>query len=313
MTKTTISTGTSLKIMTPKKSNFPLFDVYLIVDWSAANAPKRGKDSIWIAAAFRAQNKLDIHIPINLPTRSAAMEYITTVLQNSLANGLRVFVGLDFPFGYPANTAKYISGKSHWSSLWHTLHTAIEDNDQNQSNRYQVANTFNRTCFGEPVYWGHPHQHVYENLSPKKAPSALRESMEFRIVEKQQPPAKSVWQLAYNGAVGSQTLLGIARLETLRNHFTQSLQIWPFETDFTRSLNAPIIIAEIYPSMFPLKCKENEIKDCAQVRTVVECFSELDTNGAFEQLLSKPASLDETQYKGVVKEEGWIVGAGWVG
>ena len=29
----------------------PLFDAFLIVDWSAANERKRGKDSIWIAEA----------------------------------------------------------------------------------------------------------------------------------------------------------------------------------------------------------------------------------------------------------------------
>ena len=31
----------------------PLFDRYAIVDWSAANTPTTGKDSIWIALAER--------------------------------------------------------------------------------------------------------------------------------------------------------------------------------------------------------------------------------------------------------------------
>ena len=36
----------------------PLFDQYMIIDWSAANSPKRGKDSIWIA---RADRKATVH------------------------------------------------------------------------------------------------------------------------------------------------------------------------------------------------------------------------------------------------------------
>ena len=31
----------------------PLFDSYLMVDWSAASTPKRGKDSIWWALESR--------------------------------------------------------------------------------------------------------------------------------------------------------------------------------------------------------------------------------------------------------------------
>ena len=30
-----------------KDKQSPLFDGYLIVDWSASSSPKRGKDSIW--------------------------------------------------------------------------------------------------------------------------------------------------------------------------------------------------------------------------------------------------------------------------
>ena len=31
----------------------PLFNAYVMVDWSAASAPRLGRDSIWIAVAER--------------------------------------------------------------------------------------------------------------------------------------------------------------------------------------------------------------------------------------------------------------------
>ena len=46
-----------------------LFDRYIAVDWSAANTPRRGKDSIWIA-----DSAMD---SINPPTRHEAMVIIT--------------------------------------------------------------------------------------------------------------------------------------------------------------------------------------------------------------------------------------------
>ena len=34
----------------------PAFDSYIMVDWSAAAVPRRGKDSIWIACVDRLSN-----------------------------------------------------------------------------------------------------------------------------------------------------------------------------------------------------------------------------------------------------------------
>ena len=45
----------------------PLFDTYIIVDWSAARTPKTGRDSIWICRLG-----LDGETVVNPPTRAAA-------------------------------------------------------------------------------------------------------------------------------------------------------------------------------------------------------------------------------------------------
>ena len=67
----------------------PLFDRYIAVDWSAANTPKRGKDSIWIGELGpdgRAPSE-------NPPTRHAAMASITHRLLAALRLDVRALIG----------------------------------------------------------------------------------------------------------------------------------------------------------------------------------------------------------------------------
>lgn len=291
----------------------PLFDTYLAVDWSAANTPKRGKDSIWIGEARRGKERLQIKPPVNPSTRHGAMERLSGVLKKELSAGRRVFAGFDFPFGYPAGAATKIAGAPGWESLWQTLRREIEDDDQNRSNRYALADRWNRDKFDAPHYWGHPHKHHYEHIAAKKPTSLTFQALEMRIVECRRPPAKSVWQLAYTGAVGSQAMLGMARLQHLRERFRGDCAIWPFETNWADRLDAPLVIAEIYPSMMTPVFKDGDVKDAAQVRTVAATYAALDKRGEFGALLSRPPGLSAAENDHVLAEEGWIVGAGHEG
>ena len=291
-------------------SNSPLFDAYLIIDWSAANTPKRGKDSIWIGEARRNGDKIKSLAPVNAPTRTAAMALVEKRIAKSLLHAERLFIGFDFPFGYPAGAALTIAGLAHWDALWAFFHEAVDDDEKNRSNRYALAAAINAERFGAPVYWGRPHQRDIESLPLKKEASPWRDAHEFRLVEKAQPPAKSVWQLAYNGAVGSQAILGIARLETLRGKLGKHGAIWPFETNWDDRLAAPVTIAEIYPSMAPVKPRKDEVKDAVQVRTMARKFAVLDAKGAFRPLLARPDPMTDEENDKVIREEGWIVGAG---
>ncbi len=287
-----------------------LFNTYLVIDWSAANAPKRGKDSIWIGETRRENDRLRTKTPVNPSTRHAAIDRLAALFKNELSAGRRVFAGFDFPFGYPAGAAKRIAGEARWEALWRALENEIEDDEQNRSNRYVLANRWNREKFDAPQFWGRPHQHRYARLSAKKPVTDAFRKLEFRTVERWQPPAKSVWQLAYNGAVGSQAMLGMARLHRLRDRFRGACAIWPFETKWADDLGAPIAITEVYPSMLEPKFQRGDVKDAAQVRTVAKAYADLDKRGAFRTLLSRPPRLNNTDNKRVITEEGWIVGAG---
>ena len=197
-----------------------LFDAYIMVDWSAASAPKTGKDSIWIADVSADSDRTRYYNPA---TRTDAIEILERRLSELTGNGKRVLLGFDFSLGYPAGTAKTFQLKG---AAWEAMHThlcsKIEDGNDNSNNRFTVAAELNSTTAGRTgPFWGTTSpRHVSDDLSPKKP---LHFSLpEYRIVELYLREhglgaPKSVWQLAYIGSVGSQSLMGIPRVGQLRN------------------------------------------------------------------------------------------------
>jgi precorrin-8X/cobalt-precorrin-8 methylmutase len=288
----------------------PLFDRYIAVDWSANNGPKSGKDSIWIAERTRDHAELSI----NPRTRHAAMLHVATRLELAVAAGERVLVGFDFPFGYPAGAASALSGRAAWGSLWSLITDEIADTDANISNRFAVASRFNgRLGQAGPRFWGCPVSAANEHLSTRKVGARFDVIQEFRTVERVANGAKSTWQLFYNGSVGSQCLLGIARLQWLRQHPTLGprLAVWPFETRFDHDLDAQIVLAEIYPSLGKHDPTITP-KDRGQVEAQVRLYSDLDRSDRLRTALSLPSDfVGRTDIS--IAEEGWIVGAGHPG
>lgn len=280
----------------------PLFDRYFAVDWSAANSPRKGKDSIWIADSAAES--------INPPTRHEAMAILTDRLLASRAAGQRVMLGFDFVFGYPEGAAAAIAGSGDWQALWAHLADAVVDSPNNTSNRFHVAAAINARL-AAPHYWGHPHQHRYDNLHPRR-PAAYASIPERRRAEVLSRTAQPVWKLTGAGSVGSQAMLGIARLEALRHHpvLGPDIAIWPFETAFADALKRPIAFTEIYPSLFPLDDPSVTPKDRGQVETCVHRFAALDAAGELRSYLSGPTNLSTAERDIILREEGWIVGIG---
>ena len=289
----------------------PLFDRYLIVDWSAADRPVTGSHSIWFALYDgTTQTALE-----NISTRVEAMGRIREIIRESVNQGKRLIAGFDFAFGYPFGAAERIGGKGSWEALWASLSERIDDSPDNKSNAFEVAGRINEESFGPSAgpFWGHPFQHSgrYDGLTLKKTRRAMKDVPEFRRVERIAKGAKSVWQLAFSGAVGKQTMLGMAYLERLRRDpaIADYVAVWPFETHFVDDLKKPVVIAEIYPSLFPIEKGLHEHKDAAQVITVAERFAHLDAEGEFGAFLDAPEMIAEERAI-VENEEGWIVGAG---
>ena len=106
-------------------------------------------------------------------------------------------------------------------------------------------------------------------------------------------------------------LLGIARLEGLRRdpRLTGRCSIWPFETGFgsDRVAGEPgqVVLAEIWPSMFPITSTE-AVKDAAQVDSMVRLLRSVDRSGELAAWLTP--SLSSGERRVVLAEEGWTLG-----
>ena len=290
----------------------PLFDRILIADWSGAGQPVTGKNSLWACLARREGDRAVIDWIENFPTRHAFMSRLEAEVGSALAARQRLLCGFDFAFGYPAGTAERLTGRADWRSLWRLIASEIEDGDDNRNNRFDLASLWNATHFpGEPRFWGRPHQHAYPDLSDKKPAAPQSAPLAFRRSEQFAKGAKSVWQLSYNGSVGSQTLLGIARLSRFldASGHGDKVAVWPFETGFASSFDKPVIFAEIYPSLFTVAASA-EVKDQAQVRTVAEAFARFDAEGTLAHLLERPPMLADHEVATSIAEEGWVLGIG---
>jgi molybdopterin molybdotransferase len=273
------------------------FDTFVMVDWSARAAPSPKKpsvDAIWCAIVRDGAIACTYH-----RTRADVVEALTTLFDAELAVGRRVLAGFDFPFAYPSGFAKAVTGSDDPLAFWQDLHIRIEDGGDNANNRFDVARDLNNIFAGVGPFWGCP-VGVADAALPAKG--VLRHGHglpERRRVEGQPGLGRTqpCWKLYPTGSVGSQALLGIPRLQALRTRYGAKLAVAPFQ-----DMSAPIVLAEIFPSLIADivadQTQPDEIKDRAQVRVLARAFSRLDPD-VMNQMLQKGDPV-----------EGWILGVG---
>lgn len=292
----------------------PLFRSYVMVDWSAASSPRVGRDSIWIAVAERAlggraARRTDL---VNLRTRSEAAAWLEARLA-ALAKKGRVLAGFDFPFGYPAGTAARLGLDCiAWRSLWTELAAKIRDGADNANNRFDLAEDWNRRICGEAFpFWGNvreePRAHLLRRGCRAHGPGDLARR---RLADARVPGAHPVWQLAGNGSVGSQALLGIPRVWQLRHApaLEKIAAIWPFETGLADEASKRLILAESYPSLVKAKRFAHLPKDAGQVVAMVEAFARADAAGELADWFRGDPEMRATERAAVEREEAWILG-----
>ena len=293
-----------------------IFDTHIIVDWSARSRPspaRPARDSIWWCTATDgvAAN------PEYARTRQEAVNRLSTMLAAELDANRRILVGFDFPFGYPAGVALHLTGRSSAFALWDWLDEKIRDAPDNGNNRYDVAGTINRAypgvgpCWGRPATWSHP------DVPTRKSARTRRDTHppERRLADRRAQGAKTVWQLAYAGSVGSQVLLGLPALKKLVGDPRLSGQaaIWPFETGLSVP-DVPVVVAEIYPSLLKTEIRKRitpgEIPDRAQVRVNAAAFARLDKQRRLTPLFEGGQDLTAGERQTIETEEAWILGLG---
>lgn len=295
-----------------------LFDLVVIVDWSSASIPKRGRDSIWWAALEVATGRL--HGPHNHPTRAEACAQLHGWLVR--ASGQRVLVGFDFPYGYPVGTAMAWGVVPSWRGVWALLDELVHDDERNRNDRFAVAAELNaRVGPGPGPFWGCPASQAAPRLSVRKAPGFPHRGeravlAEYRVCELAMRNAGrqvfSEWQLYGAGSVGGQALVGIPWLRRLvvAPDLAPRSEVWPFTTglvaDPTGGRDDVIVHAEIWPGIIELDPSLHPVRDAAQVLGLCRHLAELDRAGLLGGLLA-PA-VPEEHATAVVTQEGWILG-----
>jgi precorrin-8X/cobalt-precorrin-8 methylmutase len=296
----------------------PLFDSYLMVDWSAANTPRSGRDSIWLYHLQRCRGELLEVERCNPATRRDAEAQLRTILLGVVAARSSLLLGCDFSFGYARGFAKQLRlvGPS-WRAVWNEIAGRLEDDERNRNNRFDVAIELNRRISSRAFpFWGCPPGKACDHLETTHHRRHHAETLCERRTVEQDGRVKGpqpIWKLLGTGSVGSQALTGIPVLCRLRDdpELSGVTAVWPFETGLkplVRGEHGRIIMAEIYPSLVKYVETAREVKDETQVRCIARHFAERDLVGELAPLFAGDPDLTREERSIVETEEGWILG-----
>jgi hypothetical protein len=313
-----------------------LFDVYLAVDWSARSKPSPAaptQDALWIGETF-APGVASSETPGETywRTRHACVDYLRARLLQHIQARRRIFIGCDFPYGYPAGFAEALGLSKNmppcgscvppWRRVWSELTRLIADDASNANNRFVVADALNARCGGSTPgpFWGCPAGVTMPGLLPtssrypyqtRAGPALERLRLTERLARGTQP----AWKLYGTGSAGGQALLGIPAICRLRDDpaLAGVSAVWPFETGFTARPtpeDGPAILhAEIWPGLVAdQRDAALPIRDQAQVRAMVRWLARLDEAGQLGALFNLRASISSGMSARCVEEEGWILG-----
>lgn len=285
-----------------------MFDSFVIVDWSAANQPKTGADSIWICCRRPAGAAL-----FNPPTRLAAGDLLADLLGDITAAGERVLLGCDFPFGYPSGFARRLGLTGpEWRAVWDEIARLIEEGPRNRNNRFAVAAELNRRIAQSPApFWGCPAAHTGPYLERKHHRRHDEIGLaERRLIDTYIPSTQPCWKLLGTGSVGGQALTGIPIMRRLRDdpRWRGVAAVWPFETGLRSPGPAQLVLAEIYPSLWRVSPGPNEPKDAAQVRDVAHFLASRNAAGGLAAFFAADPNLTRAERKAVETEEAWTLG-----
>jgi hypothetical protein len=111
----------AVMLWTPSSCHMPLFDFYIVVDWSGGARRRGGRsDTIWIAHGRRTA---DTPLTNSPQSRTEAIELIEPILEREIRSKQRVLLCFDFAYGYPVDFAAALqaaTGQSDRDLPWIT-------------------------------------------------------------------------------------------------------------------------------------------------------------------------------------------------
>jgi molybdopterin molybdotransferase len=275
------------------------FDSFAVVDWSGGNdtGPKPRKDAIWAAVATGAGGAP----PVYLRNRQVAETWLSDLIGGAVAEGRRLLLGFDFPFGFPRGFAQGLLGRDDPLALWDLVEGQLRDSPLG-NDRFALAGRLNAAFPGVGPFWFNAGRDEVEGLPRRGRERTATGLPERRLVEERARGAFTCWQLGGAGAVGSQALTGMATLARLRRRFPGHVAVWPFGP-----LDRPVAFVEVWPSLLaPVVTAETgpgDIRDAVQVRVLARVLAEMQRAGTLAPALN--AVPDPAR-----RAEGWILGVG---
>jgi precorrin-8X/cobalt-precorrin-8 methylmutase len=313
--------------------HMPLFDAYVMVDWSGGNGRRGGKqDCIWIAHGYATAREPTTVSPYS---RTQAEQMLRSLIQAVVARNNRILVCADFAYGYPAGFASLLPQATGdavppWRRVWQYLKQRLQDDlstrpgrkPSNCSNRFEVASAINAAVAGaasDGPFWClfKPGSHAgVPQLQPAQPFACSTGKIAALRITDRRAASDTPFRLFGNGSVGSQVLTGLPRLESLRGDLELEAcsAVWPFETGWAPAIGPwldsglRVLHAEIYPSVRPPL--PDPIKDRGQVRAIWHWARDLDAKGLLGHEFAIPndvASGSRDDFL-IRAEEGWILG-----
>ena len=263
-----------------------------MVDWSGGNdtGPKPRRDAIWASAIWQGKEAE----PVYLRNRDIASLWLSREIETALEHGHRLFIGFDFPFGYPKGFARHVTGSDDPFALWAFFAANLNDTPKS-NNRFALAGMLNAHFPGVGPFWFNGGKADVPHLPRRgraRRDHGMPERRRCEVIAKGSFPC---WQMGGAGAVGGQVMTGLATLEKLRQRYPGMIGVWPFDLS-----DHPIAFVEVWPSLLAAEVarETDDIKDRAQVRVLARALSRLPAP-ALRDMLAVDAP-----------EEGWILGLG---
>ena len=270
------------------------FDSFAMLDWSSGTdtGPRPRRDAIWLGCVRGGVEDA----PRYIRNRMEAEAALAALIEAERAEGRRLFIGCDFPFGFPAGFVEGLTGRNAPFAAWAWLETRLEDTPR-ANNRFDVAGEINALFPGVGPFWFNGLKRDIVGL-PRRDTRHGHGLPDRRRADETAPGSFSAWQMGGAGAVGGQVLTGLPMLNRLRRRFAGQVAVWPYEP-----LDRPVALVEVWPGLINPVVKRAEaaggIRDAHQVRLLARGLARLPCD--------RLAAMLDVE----APEEGWIFGLGF--